>query len=359
MNNEKVNATTVAGENKNVVVESTSINNQNSNDMVEEKSIATEVAPVAEEATNETINAAENAASINPNSEKMGKKNEEVAQTTRVIIIDGEERNIIIAHTDYGMEQPKDTKDLMSNIDRTKMLSCKYHFSTPEIFWNEGIELKDENEKIIEAGTENVLVLCPTADTYWRFGLEDKIVEPEVHDFSSVQEYAQAVGCTNLYSRGLSNTEKVGVAALATGNEACKTVFLFAKKHKMNITTAKLYLDCTMKPTSILEMTMGKEQENKLTLGRKEKDAEKLLDAVTKKFNKDSGKRYIIRAINTLLRKDEYSLTQVKNALRRVTEDEKINFECATSEEKQAEITKVLTQHLEAIKREEQQKEAA
>lgn len=330
--------------------------------MKKEKVNATEVAKEnVENATSEYSNAAENATSTNNfNSKEMEEKsNSTVAQTTRIAIIKGEEKSIIVAHTDYGMEQPKDSKDLKNSIDRTKMLSCIYHFSMPEIFWNEGLELKDEEGNTIEKGTENVLVLCPTADTYWRFGLEDKIVEPEIHEFASVKEYAQAVGCTNLYSRGLSNTEKVGVAALATGNEACKTVFLFAKKHNMNITTAKLYLDCTMRATTILEMTMGKESENKLTLGRKEKDAEKLLDAISKKFSKDSGKRYIIRAVNTLLRRDEYSLTQVKNALKRVTEDEEIGFECATSDDKQSEITKVLTQHLVTIKIEEEQKDAA
>ena len=319
---------------------------------------ATTVAASSETiATNESVNAAKNAASINQKPDQMEKKNEEVARKTRIAIIDGEERSIIIAHTDYGMEQPNDSKDLKSSIDRTKLLSCVYHFSKPEIFWNEGIELRDEEEKVIDKGTENVLVLCPTADTYWRFCLEEKFEEPKIHDFASVQEFAQAVGCTNLFSRGLSNTEKVGVAALATGNEACKTVFLFAKKHEMNITTAKLYLDCTMKPTLILEMMMGKEQEKQLTLGRNEKDAEKLLDAISKRFGNDSGKRYIIRAINTLLRKDEYSLTQVKSALKRVSEEEKISFECATSDDKQNEITKVLTQHLVAIKKEGEQKE--
>lgn len=348
----KKTATEVASENKNVVAETTSINNSNSNDMVEEKSIATEAA-------NEISNAAENAASTNPNSENMDNKQEEVVRTTRVIIIDGEEKNIIVAHTDYGMEQPKDSKDLKNSIDRTKMLSCMYHFSKPEIFWNEGIELKDEENNTIEKGTENVLVLCPTADTYWRYDLEDKIVEPEIHNFASVKDYAQAVGCTNLYSRGLSNTEKVGVAALATGNEACKTVFMFAKEHKMNITTAKLYLDCTMKPTTILEMTMGVKPVTELTLGRKVKEAEKIYDAVTNKFGENSEKRYIIRAINTLLRKGEYSLKQMQNAIKIVSEVEKTGFECATSEEKQSEITKVLTQHLETIKKEELKKEAA
>ena len=312
-----------------------------------------------ENATSENFNAAENAASTNNlNLTEMEVKNSEVVSTTKIAIIDGEEREILVAHTDYSMEQPKDAKDLIGSIDRTKLLPCTFYFAKPELFWDAGIDLKDENGNLVEKGADNVLVLCPTADTYWRVSLEEKI-KAEIREFASVQDYAQTIGCTNLYSRGLSNTEKVGVAALATGNEACKTVFMFAKKHKMNITTAKLYLDCTMKPTTILEMTMGTMPEKMLTLGRKEKDAEKLLDAATKKFNKNAEKRYAIRAINTLLRKEEYSLKDMLSAIKKVTDGEILSFELATSEDKQNEITITLTQHLKDLKKDVEQKEAA
>lgn len=306
-------------------------------------------------ATNESVNAAENAVSTNQTPDNIEKKNEEVKQTTRIAIINGEEKSIIVAHTDYGMEQPKDSKNLIESIDKTKLLPCVFFFAKPELFWDADIELKDEEDNTIEKGTDNVLVLCPTADTYWRVGLEEKM-NGVVRDFVSVQDYAQTVGCTNLYSRGLSNTEKVGIAALATGNEACKTVFMFAKKHEMNITTAKLYLDCTMKPAAILEMTMGMKPEKELALGRKVNEAEKLLDAATKKFNKNAEKRYAIRAINSLLRKKEYSLKDMLSAIKKVTDDETLSFELATSEEKQNEITITLTQHLKDLKKDIEQK---
>ena len=306
-------------------------------------------------------------ASINKsNLEKMEKtENVEVAQTTRIAIIGGEEKEIIIAQTEYGMEQPKDVKDLMGSIDRSKLLSCKFHFAKPELFWNEEIELKDENGNTIEQGTPDVFVLCPTADTYWRIGLEEKIVEPEIHDFTTVEEFAQAIGSTNLYSRGLSNTEKVGVAGLATGNEACKAVFKFAKKHEMNITTAKLYLDCTMKPTTVLEMTMGVTPEKELSLGRKEKEAEKLLEVSASIFKKNAEKRYAIRAINTLLHNEEYTMKQMLRAIKQVSVSELKEIDLVTSDEKQTKITHFLTKHLEKIKSEDaaknktEQKEAA
>ncbi len=309
-------------------------------------------------ASSESVNAAEDAASINSKSKTMKQSNDEVAQTTRTAIIDGEEVEIMVAHTDYSMEQPKDVKDLIGSIDKSKLLPCVFYFSKPEIFWNADIELKDEEGNTIEKGTENVLVLCPTADTYWRVGLEERL-NSKVLDFASVQEYAQTIGCTNLYSRGLSNTEKVGIAALSTGNEVCKTVFLFAKKHKMNITTAKLYLDCTMKPITVMEMTMGTMPEKELTLGRKEDDAEKLLEAATNKFKKNAEKRYAIRAINTLLRKDENSLEDMLSIINKVTDEEILRFELATSEDKQNVITITLTQHLKDLKKDAEQKEVA
>ena len=99
--------------------------------------------------------------------------------------------------------------------------------------------------------------------------------------------------------------------------------------------------------------------EKVLALGRKEKDAEKLLDAATKKFNKNAEKRYAIRAINTLLRKEDYSLKDMLSAIKKVTDGEIMSFELATSEDKQNEITITLTQHLKDLKKDVEQKEAA
>ena len=167
MKNHFEDATVVASESKNVVVETTSINNLNSNDMVEEKTIATEVAPeIVANATTENVNAAENAASINPNPVNMEKKNEEVAKTTKIAIIDGDEREILMAHTKYAMELPKDKKELCKKLDPSKMLSVIYHLTKPKLFWQEGYDLYDENGNIIKEGTPNVLVHVQTSEDY-------------------------------------------------------------------------------------------------------------------------------------------------------------------------------------------------
>ena len=312
-------------------------------------------------ATSENLNAAENAVSINnSNSIQMERQNNPtVERTTRIAIIDGEERKIVVAHIKYSMELPKDKKNLIGSLDRSKMLSCIYHLAKPELFWDADIQLFDENDQPIEIGSENVYVLCPTAGTYWRVGVDEKLQNVEVHDFQSVQDYAQAVGCTNLYSRGLNNTEKMGVAALATGDKACQAVFDFAKEHKMSTSTAQHYLDYSIKPTMVLGLMMGNTPEGVPTLGRSTEEAKELLDAVKNKFKKIAEKRYIIRPINTLLHMEnkDYSLILMKKAIKMLTEMETQTIEKATNGQREAMVSSTLTSYLDKLKREE--KEAA
>ena len=313
------------------------------------------------EVANVNVNVADEATSINNLiSNDMFEDRNEVAQTTRIAIINGEEVSIIIAHTEYGMEMPKDKKNLMGSLDKNKMLNCIFHLAKPEIFWAADMKLVGENNEPIEKNTANVYVLCPTADSYWRLAVEEKLQNVEVHDFANVQEYAQAVGCTNLYSRGLSNTEKIGVAALATGDEATKVVFEFAVTHKMPITTARLYLDYKVKPYEILAMTMGEMPKVIPTLGRTIENAEELFAQVQLTFQKNALKRYAIRAINTLLHKDGYSFDEMTLVLKAIPSNEVALVEAAACEDRQTCIASVLTKWLEVIKSESAQvKDAA
>lgn len=50
----------------------------------------------------------------------------------------------------------------------------------------------------------------------------------EIHDFESVADYAQHIGETVLISRMPSKVEEMGIAALATGDEAVKEAYEFA-----------------------------------------------------------------------------------------------------------------------------------
>ena len=318
MNNEKINAKEVAKEN-------------------------------VANATSENFNAAKNAASINNlNITNMeGNKNSTVAQTTRVAIIDGVERVITVAHTKYSMELPKDKKELCKKLDPNKMLSTTYHFSKPELFWQEGCDLYDENNNLIEKGTPDVFVFIQKSDNFWRIGLEDRLEKTELVEFSTVQEYAQVVASTNLYSRGMTDTERVGVAALATGNKAYMAVYEFAKEHKMNLTTAKMYLDVAMSKTQIMEMSIGNMPEFAPKMGRTQKQAAELLKQAENSFGENARKRYVIRPVNTLGHQPEYGREMILKALKDITKEDALKVDIASSDAREAMVTSLLTKYLE------------
>lgn len=123
--------------------------------------------------------------------------------------IDGTEVEVVVAFTDYSMEQPKKKDSLMKNTDADKRMDVIFHFATPDVFWNEGITLFDRNGKAISKGTSNVLVTCDMADTYWRLFLDEVLTNVQVHEFESVKEYAQTIGNSMLLSRSLNNVEKM------------------------------------------------------------------------------------------------------------------------------------------------------
>lgn len=304
-------------------------------------------------AASESVNAAENAASINSNSEKMEKRNEEVAKTTRVAIIDGVERVITVAHTKYSMEQPKDKNELSKNLDPSKMLSTTYHFTKPELFWQEGYDLFDENNNLIEKGTPDVLVFIQKSDNYWRIGIEERLERTELVEFSTVQEYAQVVASTNLYSRGMTDTERVGVAALATGNKAYMAVYEFAKENKLNLTAAKMYMDVSMTKTQILEMSIGNVPEVAPKMGRTKKQAAELLRQAESIFGENARRRYVIRPVNTLGHQPEYGREMILKALKDITKDDALKVDIASPDARETMVTSLLTKYLEKYRQKE------
>ena len=322
--------------------------------MEQNHQIATAVATSSEIiAASESVNAAENAASINSNSEKMEKRNEEVAKTTRVAIIDGVERVITVAHTKYSMEQPKDKNELSKNLDPSKMLSTTYHFTKPELFWQEGYDLFDENNNLIKKGTPDVLVFIQNSDNYWRIGIEERLERTELVEFSTVQEYAQVVASTNLYSRGMTDTERVGVAALATGNKAYMAVYEFAKENKLNLTAAKMYMDVSMTKTQILEMSIGNVPEVAPKMGRTKKQAAELLRQAESIFGENARRRYVIRPVNTLGHQPEYGREMILKALKDITKDDALKVDIASPDARETMVTSLLTKYLEKYRQKE------
>lgn len=310
-------------------------------------------------ATSENLNAAENAASTNKNSKIMNQEKKKVVPTTKLAKINGEYVEITPAYTDYSMELPEYNEKLCKELDRSKLFPHLFIFTNPEVFWKEGIRLYDRTGKAIEEGTLNVYVDCSRAES-WRVWIDEKLERVEVLEYSSVQEYAQAVGASTLYSRGLSNSEKIGISALATGNEAYKAVFEFAKKHDITTTAANMYLDVKMTKLQMMKMSTGLEPKMKPELGRSVEEAEALLAQATDVFGENAHKRYVIRPINSLTHKKEYSSEIIMNALCKIPKDEALSIKAAKSDDREIFVTDLISNYIENTQRPESvEKEAA
>ena len=203
-------------------------------------------------------------------------------------IINGKTVEITPAYTRYSMQQ-KVNENLLKIANPELRLPVIFNFAKPDIFWNEGIDLFDSEGYPISPNTPNTYVFCDTADTFWRVSIEKCLDNVIIHDFASVEEYAKAVGNTMLYSRGLNNVEKIGYAALATGDQATKAVYDFAKTNNVPISIAQLYFDITLKPTTVQTMLLGKKPELSPVLGRQPKEAQTLYEQMARTFTKGSA----------------------------------------------------------------------
>ena len=249
---------------------------------------------------------------------------DELPTTVRATIGD-KEVEFTPAFTDYSMEHPKKKDALLKNAEADKRMEVIFHFATPEVFWNEGVTLYDRSGKSISKDTPNVLVACDMADTYWRLFLDETLTNVQIHEFESVQEYAQVIGNSILLSRSLSNVEKIGYAALATGNEAYREVFEFAKRNNVPMNTAQLYLDLKLKPATTPEV------------------AQQLFDQNEKTFNRGGAtKRYAIRVENNILKNQKYSFEELMEALQTIPANEIANAELQGCAEKEMCIMETL-----------------
>ena len=280
----------------------------------------------------------------------------ELPTTVRTTIGDTEVQ-FTPAFTDYSMEHPKKKDALLKNTEADKRMEVIFHFATPEVFWNEGVTLFDRNGKTISKDTPNVLVACDMADTYWRLFLDEVLTNVQIHQFESVQEYAQVVGNSVLLSRGLSNVEKVGYAALATGNEAYREVFSFAKRNNVPMNTAQLYLDLQLKPVTTNLMLLGKEPKTVPTLGRTPDFAQALYEQNEKTFSRGGAtKRYAIRVENNILKNQKYSFDELMEALKTIPADEIAMTELQGCAEKELCIMETLSSWMIQLQRGEQKK---
>lgn len=229
----------------------------------------------------------------------------------------GEVQDIILARHKYSMEGLKTSQQKqLELIDKSKMLGVIFHLATAEVFYEAGIELRDLDNNEIPAGTQNVFVPVETADTFYRFTIDDVLETVEVHNFANVQEFAEVTGTTTLFSRGLTSKEKIGVAALATNDEVCNAIFDLALEGNMPASTAQLYLGVQVKGVTTAMMATGYKPKDIEGLGRTYEEAKELFERVSTVFGvNEAKKRYAVRAINYLQKSEGISLEQIHNAL--------------------------------------------
>ena len=269
---------------------------------------------------------------------------EEIHFRTVKAQIEGEVKEIILARHKYSMEGLKASqKKQLELIDKTKMLDVIFHVSTAELFYEAGIELKDYEGNEIPVGTPNVYIPVETADTFYRFTMDEVLNTVEVHTFKSVQEFAEATGTTTLFSRGLSSKEKTGIAALATNDEVCNSIYELALEGNMPASTAQLYLDVQVKGMTTGMMTTGYKPKDLAGLGRKFEEAKALFERVSIVFGvNEAKKRYAIRAINYMIKVDGISLEQIHNALETIPANEVAKAKLMNCGEKETCIVTVL-----------------
>lgn len=258
--------------------------------------------------------------------------------------INGEVQDIILARHKYSMEGLKASQQKqLELIDKSKMLGVIFHLATAEVFYEAGIELRDLDNNEIPAGTENVFVPVETADTFYRFTIDDVLENVEVHTFANVQEFAEVTGTTTLFSRGLTSKEKIGVAALATNDEVCNAIFDLALEGNMPASTAQLYLGVQVKGVTTAMMATGYKPKDIEGLGRTYAEAKELFERVSAVFGvNEAKKRYAVRAINYLQKSEGISLEQIHNALETIPANEVAKAKLMNCGEKETCIVTVL-----------------
>ena len=258
--------------------------------------------------------------------------------------INGEVQDIILARHKYSMEGLKASQQKqLELIDKSKMLGVIFHLATAEVFYEAGIELRDLDNNEIPAGTENVFVPVETADTFYRFTIDDVLENVEVHTFANVQEFAEVTGTTTLFSRGLTSKEKIGVAALATNDEVCNAIFDLALEGNMPASTAQLYLGVQVKGVTTAMMATGYKPKDIEGLGRTYAEAKELFEIVSAVFGvNEAKKRYAVRAINYLQKSEGISLEQIHNALETIPANEVAKAKLMNCGEKETCIVTVL-----------------
>lgn len=281
----------------------------------------------------------------------------EIYKSVRAMIGSEEKQIIPVILKDYSMDRPTDKKKLAEKLDKNCMLDCIFHLTNAEMAFNEGLTITDLDGKEISEETFNQIkdftyLTCDTADSYWRYTTDKVLRNVQIHEFPSIQAYFKAIGCTNLYSRGLNTIEKIGVAAMVTGDEAYKEIHKFAKANNISISTAGRYFDFKFSTADTLKKLIG-QMETTVTLQRTMEEAQLAYDTVkTVMSEKEASSRYVIDAINALIHSN-HSFDSVIKAMNEIKASELGLIDLGKCREKTTclacTISKYITEEVQAV----------
>ncbi|WP_195547708.1 hypothetical protein [Bacteroides intestinalis] len=302
---------------------------------------ATEVASVEQSNTNSMK---EQAIVATPDEVEDCGCSEDGAPATWQANINGKQQEIIIGFTDCNIPVSKKKEELLKLADKKDCLPVKYNVVRPEIFWNENYPIVDRNGNEIQKGTPDVYVLCPEPGTNCRIFFDEVLTDVEIIECESVQDWAKKVGTTNQLCQSFDKVKEVAVAALATGVEAAKQVTRFAMENNVPESVSECYLLTRLTPKNISLMMMGHKPKVEIALGRTWEDAQRLLSGIGKTFGEaERAKRYVIRAINSLLDDEDYDLDTVLEALKTIPAEKVTYAKLKKCGDKETCIVKVLT----------------
>ncbi len=234
------------------------------------------------------------------------------------MMITKKEAEIIIGISDYNLQ----TKPTVIDIATECLTDPLFEYDAPkyvtpaDLFYNNGIELKDLNGNTIPKNTPNVYVPVGGAATHAVFCAAHKLnIEAEVNNtpkiilnnvrvknLNTMQELGKYIGNNTVLDRALNSKEQAGVAALATEDELMQRVFKISIEKEIPKSTAFKYyaLGGRLNPKQWKQATRGimpKDIKYDLTAG------ERTIDILV---NKGVGEliksRYLIDAITKFAR---------------------------------------------------------
>lgn len=173
------------------------------------------------------------------------------------LMIAKETAEIIIAVSGYNLQ----TKSAVVNIAADCLTDQYFEYDAPKyvtpanLFYSNGIELKDLNGNIIPKNTPNVYVPVGGAATHAVFCAAHKLnIEAEVNNtpkiilsnvrvknLTTMQELGKYIGNNTVLDRALNSKEQTGVAALATEHELMQKVFALSIEKELPKSTAFKY----------------------------------------------------------------------------------------------------------------------